>query len=148
MVTSLDKYEKKIGRNATYYCSVCLVPLCTSLFRGVEGQGALQTCFQRFHTCVNLVRQSKRSHKWLISSRKFDNRKSNRPRKEGAIDNKENLQPASNKVEKNAQGKQFDDETTLDKQSNYKSNLLKRKSSTRQLFYATSNHPTFTILQI
>ena len=34
-----------IGRNTRYYCSICLVPLCTTVFRGVDGEG-INTCFK------------------------------------------------------------------------------------------------------
>ena len=40
--------RKNVGRNATHYCSICLVPLCTTLFRGIEGQGSMMSCFQHF----------------------------------------------------------------------------------------------------
>lgn len=96
------------------------MPLCTSLFRGADGQSALQTCFQRFHSCVDLARQKNRSHEWLIASRNFDNQKSNTPTKEDA-----------NKVpDKVKQDKGKDDETTLEEQSNYNANERKRNAST------------------
>ena len=90
--------KKNIGRNATHYCSICLVPLCTSLFRGANGQSSLQTCFQRFHSCIDVPRQNNCSHEWLIESRNFDNRK-------------------SNKVTKGNQNEDREDETTLEEQS-------------------------------
>ena len=66
-----------IGRNTRYYCSICLVPLCTTVFRGVDGEGT-NTCFKRWHTCSDLRRMNERCHELLISGRNFDKRDSNK----------------------------------------------------------------------
>ena len=64
----------KDGRNTTHYCSICLVPLCVTILRGVSGEAVAMSCFQRFHQCVDLKRQASRSYEWLSSSRGHDNR--------------------------------------------------------------------------
>ena len=76
---------------------MCLVPLRTAIFRGVVGQGALQTCFLRFHSCIDLRRQNDRSHEWLISGRNHDKRQSNKPIKKVATSNKDKWKPLAKK---------------------------------------------------
>ena len=109
--------KKNIGRNATHYCSICLVPLCTSVFSGVVGEGGRKTCFQRFHTCVDLGRQLNQSHVWLLHSRNY-------------YKNRRNPNPNKDMLNQNKVKDDKDDENTIDENTitNDSSKNNKRKS--------------------
>ena len=66
-----------MGRDTRYYFCVCLVPLFTTIFRYVEGEG-MKTCFKQWHTCTDVRQQNDRYNNFLMSGRNFNNRVSNK----------------------------------------------------------------------
>ena len=86
------------GRNATHYCSICLVPLCTTILRHGTGEAVACTCFQRFHQCIDLERQARRCHDWLLQSRGHCRRVMNFKKSAKTIENK--TEDKENDVEK------------------------------------------------
>ena len=102
--------HKNVGRNATHYCSICLVPLCTTIFRGLDGVGTERYCFQRFHTCTDLKRQCNLSHEWLIKSRNFDKRKSPKLKK---------VEPTKEEAKDKVRDSTGDNDATIDENSNF-----------------------------
>ena len=87
-----------------------MVPLCTTIFRGLDGVGTERYCFQRFHTCTDLKRQCNLSHEWLIKSRNFDKRKSPKLKK---------VEPTKEEAKDKVRDSTGDNDATIDENSNF-----------------------------
>ena len=63
----LSKSNENLMRNTTWMCSICEVPLCTTIFKGQRED--CKTCFDRWHSCEDLQCAHQRSVELLHNSR-------------------------------------------------------------------------------
>ena len=68
----------RVKRNANLKCSICNVPLCTSVFK--YDKSSMVPCFVRCHSCSDLLHTSQRCQKVLIKY--YD---SNKTKRDGGV---------------------------------------------------------------